>query len=110
MDVRRLTASLGNRIRYSDPLSCKSKSKPPPGRIGAVHGLQHVFNSARPARRTAIIRILRKVLLDDPSPKVRRYVELDVAVRRLLERNITRENRHYVIPICLLDATPPPVS
>jgi len=49
------------------------KAKFPAGRIGAIHGLQHILNNASPARRTAIIRILRKVLLEDPSPKVRRY-------------------------------------
>ena len=51
------------------------KANYPPGRIGAVHGLQHVLNNASRSRRNAILRILRHMLHDDPSPKVRRYVE-----------------------------------
>lgn len=55
--------------------SASRKANYPSGRIGAVHGLQHVLNNASPSRRNAIVRILRQMLHDDSSPKVRRYVE-----------------------------------
>jgi hypothetical protein len=47
----------------------------PAGRIGAVHGLQHILNAAKSKERAVIVSLLNGLSREDSSTRVRKYAE-----------------------------------